>query len=513
MLKNIQQNLLKEIKFHPVHYILLAAILFGALFVRVYRTEDLLGFYYDQGRDALVIWRFWHERKLFLVGPVTGLQGIFLGPFYYYLIAPFYLVGEGNPVYPAVFLSFLSTLAVFMLYFLGAKMHSKNAGIIAATIGAFSYYIIKTGRWLSNPSPIFLTSMLLLWCLWKIASEVGSQAKFKNKVDRWWIGVALWVGVSLHFESASAVFYIPLIMIFAVWQRRNFPNIKTVTISVLIFFATFLPQIAFNFRHDNILLDNFRNLFFEERAFKAITAQVLEIRGEYFWNTFSAEIFPGWNTYAKLFVILSGIVLFASRKKLKKPILPLFSIFLITPMIGYLFFQGNFGNIYNYYLSGYFFPFILLFAIGLGEIWNKGNGVLTVLFFFFIFFSLNGPVVKNNLTATSANRPITLEDQLQAVDWLFENAKSYEEYNVDVYVPPVIPYAYDYLLLWQSTERCGNDLCGMVEKQVSTLYTLYEEDPPHPERLKAWLDRQEGVGDVEEEVVFEHITVQRRIRK
>ena len=117
MLKNFKKEVSKDIESHTtlppslrsgvserVCYILLATILALAFFIRVYRVEDLLRFYYDQGRDALVIWKLWHEGRPFLIGPVTGLQGIFLGPFYYYLIAPFYLIGGGNQVYTAVFI-------------------------------------------------------------------------------------------------------------------------------------------------------------------------------------------------------------------------------------------------------------------------------------------------------------------------------------------------------------------------------------------------------------------------
>src|SRR3989344_8740174 len=100
----------KEMRLHFWVYISLFLLLAAAFFVRVYRLDALLGFYYDQGRDALVIWRLWHEGKFFLIGPITGLAGIFLGPLYYYLIAPFYLIGGGNPVAPAIFLAFLSTL-------------------------------------------------------------------------------------------------------------------------------------------------------------------------------------------------------------------------------------------------------------------------------------------------------------------------------------------------------------------------------------------------------------------
>jgi len=52
-----KKDTVKEIKKHPVIYVCLSIILLLSLFIRVYRTEALLGFYYDQGRDAMVIWR------------------------------------------------------------------------------------------------------------------------------------------------------------------------------------------------------------------------------------------------------------------------------------------------------------------------------------------------------------------------------------------------------------------------------------------------------------------------
>ena len=71
--------------------------------MRTLNINSLLAFHYDQGRDALVIWDLIHNGKLFLIGPTTGLAGVFRGPFYYYLIAPFYLIAGGNPVIPAIF--------------------------------------------------------------------------------------------------------------------------------------------------------------------------------------------------------------------------------------------------------------------------------------------------------------------------------------------------------------------------------------------------------------------------
>jgi 4-amino-4-deoxy-L-arabinose transferase-like glycosyltransferase len=217
-----------------------------------------MGFYYDQGRDALVMWRLWNEGKFFLIGPITGLSGIFLGPFYYYLIAPFYFIGGGDPAYPAVFLAFLSVVALSVLYYMGKEMHSRTSGLIAVTIASFSYYLILAGRWLSNPTPILLTSILLLLSLWKISIKEKQDAKY------WWIVVSLLVGISMHFESASAIFYIPIVLVFTLWQWKKIPPVREIILSFFAFFLTLLPQLLFNFRHDNLLINNFVKLFIEQ---------------------------------------------------------------------------------------------------------------------------------------------------------------------------------------------------------------------------------------------------------
>src|SRR3989337_859181 len=117
--------------------LMILGILLLAFFVRVYRIDKLLGFYFDQGRDALVIWDFWKNGKLFLIGPTTGIEGVFRGPWYYWLITPFYILGKGNPVWPSVFLSLTTVVGIFLAYKLADKLAGKWAGIIAAIVGSF----------------------------------------------------------------------------------------------------------------------------------------------------------------------------------------------------------------------------------------------------------------------------------------------------------------------------------------------------------------------------------------
>lgn len=222
---------LKEIKAHPFVYLSLAIILILALFVRVYRLDQLLQFYFDQGRDALVIWEFWHEGNLFLIGPTTGIEGIFRGPWYYWLIAPFYLLAGGDPVWPATFLALTTVVAIAVLYYLAVQTSGRTAGFLAIIIASFSFFFVLAARWLSNPTPMLLISMLLILFLFAVLEG-----------KRWaWVVIGFLLGMSMQFGSAAEIFYFPAVGIFALWQRKNLPNKRVALLAIAAFVISFIP--------------------------------------------------------------------------------------------------------------------------------------------------------------------------------------------------------------------------------------------------------------------------------
>lgn len=159
--------------------------------------------------------------------------------------------------------------------------------------------------------------------------------------------------------------------------------------------------------------------------------------------------------------------------------------------------------------------FVLIFSTALAAFARKFVGFV-IVFAFIAFFLGDNLVILESYMSGVVDSPnhISLGSENPAVDWVIEDSKERgEEFNVDVYVPPVIPHAYDYLFLWRTTQECGVDLCNMqLDRRVPLLYTLYEVDPPHPERLEAWLERQKGIGVVEDTVIFGGVTVERRTR-
>lgn len=79
------------ISFLKKHKILLIILLL-ALFLRVYRLEDLLTYSHDQDLAGWFVRDVWENKHLRLIGQETSTAGIFIGALFYYMLIPFYLL-------------------------------------------------------------------------------------------------------------------------------------------------------------------------------------------------------------------------------------------------------------------------------------------------------------------------------------------------------------------------------------------------------------------------------------
>lgn len=497
----------KEVESYPPIYFILFFVLAAGFFIRVYRVDQILGFYFDQGRDAQVIWNFWHSHKFFLIGPTTGIEGVFRGPWYYWLIAPFYLFGKGNPTWPAVFLAFTTIVANILVFVLVSKIADRETGLFASVIASFSYYLLLSARWLSNPTPMLLISMLLV---------LGMFLVVKGK--KWaWLLIGFMLGMAMQFGSAAEIFYFPAVFIFAFWQTRQMngqgkklPGRKILVLSVGLVVLAFIPQIIFNFIHDGVLTGALKRFLFDDKSFKLSFWEIVKIRIPFYEDMFMAKLLPNELWTRRIFEFFAfASLLFNFKTFWKSQYFRILLVLLISPLVGMLFFQGNYGNVYDYYFTGYYLIFVLFFSVLIFNFLpGKARYVLPLIFLFF-FLKQNVTLDRNYIVA-GVDGPTTIAfgNQKQAIDWIYKDAKG-KQFSVDVYVPPVIPYAYDYLFKWYGGVVHGYD---PSDARINPLYTLYESDPPHPERLDAWLARQKGIGKVETQAKFGGITVQRRTR-
>src|SRR5260221_3051245 len=227
----------------------IVGILLLAAFLRLYKIGDYMTFLGDEGRDVLVAYNIVHGHFT-LLGPTASVGGFFLGPIYYYFIAPFLFLFNYDPVGPAVMIAIFGIFATFFVYKIGMEFFNKTTGIIAAALFAVSPLVIAYSRSSWNPNPMPLFTMATLYSLYKAIK--------KNSLMFFVItGILYGIDLQLHyievFIGVVLITYILLTRILlreGVSLRRMFLQIgKDFLFLAGGFIIGYSPFLAFEVRH------------------------------------------------------------------------------------------------------------------------------------------------------------------------------------------------------------------------------------------------------------------------
>lgn len=279
-------------------------------------------------------------------------------------------------------------------------------------------------------------------------------------------------------------------------------SLKSLSLSLSLFAITFLPQLYFDFRHGHILFNAFKNFLITNKSFGGGgLAAIYPARLNFFYSTLTQRLFLNHGIFTPLFLIASAISLL--RFKNSPPFLKVIYIWLLVPLFFLSFYTGNHGYVWDYYLTGIYPLTFILAGLALTRLKSLGIILLAAALF------LNVSSLHKYLTQPlSTPGLVTLGTSLHAVDWVYAHAGN-QEFNVDSYVPPVIPHSYNYLFLWRGTSKYSRQ---PSQNLVSRLYTIYEVDGEHPNLLSAWLSRQEQYGQVAQSISLGGVSAQSRTR-
>lgn len=249
----------------------------------MYRISELTEFLGDQGRTGIHIYETWNNKTLPLVGP-TVLSGQHLGPVFYYLIAPSFVLTGFNPVMPAVFTALLGVGAVGLLWWLARELFGWRIATIIAALWAVSPQIVASDRVLWEPNIIPFFIFLYLAALFKNWGMIA--------------GIALGILVQLHYPN---FLFIGLTLLFYVSQKKY----KTLIGAVLGFFLILLPFVIYESAHGfEDITGVFRNFSSGGAALpkRQILANILDYSGRVMRRV--SPIPAGWEAGALL--VLAG---------------------------------------------------------------------------------------------------------------------------------------------------------------------------------------------------------------
>ena len=367
----------------PEFFAILAILLLGA-YLRLYKIADYLTFLGDEGRDVLIVKRMIVDHVLTFLGPTASVGGFFLGPMYYYFMAPFLWLFRLDPVGPAVMVALFGIATIYLVYHVGKTLFHPVVGFLAAGLYAVSPVVIAYSRSSWNPNLVPFFSLLFIYVLWRITAKKRPQEMF-------YLGLIAGLGIQFHYLFGF-LFVVAIVWLLLFERRKNF--LPFLARGILGGVITLSPFILFELRHG---FPNTRSLinfllygketgissgasFFDtvgDVSFRSFGRLLVRLPDAALWNGFAKWQVSAWvsSTNTLLFISLLLLGLYAISyanshvSLIKGEFLKRFSVSRETAL-GYVVLLIWFGlsvllfglyhkGIYDYYFGIFFaFPFL-----------------------------------------------------------------------------------------------------------------------------------------------------------
>lgn len=397
---------------------------------------------YDQGRDFLKVAQIVTEKKLTFIGPTTGINGVFHGAWWYYLIVIPFTVFNGNPIGFYYFMFFLSLFANLIFTYFIYKEFDWTTSLIFFAFVSISPYFSALSIFASNnivtPYAVgfFIISVYYL---------------FKSRKSSWLFFTSLFLGFVLEFEVSFGLFIIPIFFLLGLFFktiRNKFSNLKNFGLFLSGFIIPFTPRLLFEIKNKFIQTKALMNYLLQPRITNPKPMSiVIQDRIKMFWS-YLRDIF--YNQDQIIAIIFIGFAVFVFLKFRKKIVNYSFVLFLILLSVFLFLFSLLYrDNFWANYYEGiqYVFLFLLISIIyTLTQI--KSSKIITYLIILFLLiFNVVG--FAKNIKSSKSEVITGLKSANLAIKYIYQNVGK-DNFCLKVYTPPVIPYTYDYLTSYYS---------------------------------------------------------------
>lgn len=228
---------MRLLRFLKKNWIIVLIVILG-IFLRLYRIEPRFMYSHDQDLAGWFIRDVLFNKHLRLIGQETSIPGVFIGPVFYYLLIPFYLLFGLSPVGGQVFVLALSILTIISVYFVFEKIFNRKFGLIGAFIYSVSFYFVLNNQEVVPTMPISLWSVWFLYSLFLL---------LKGKK----LGYVLSLGLIAFTWNVSFILVLLAVLIpVAIFLSKKKLNVKHLTLGIVSFLIILSPFLFFEAKHN-----------------------------------------------------------------------------------------------------------------------------------------------------------------------------------------------------------------------------------------------------------------------
>jgi len=317
-------------------------LLLGAI-MRLYKIDQYMTFLGDEGRDAIVMKDMVTLKHFPAIGPGTSIGNMYLGPLYYYLVAPSLLIFNLSPVGPAILVSAVGLITIGLIWWVGRQWFGRFPALAVATLYAVSPTVIIHSRSSWNPNVMPFFTLLTMYGIWKV---------WRFGYWRWLLVSAVSFAFVLNSHYLGLLLF-PSILLFWFLSPKPQYAIRYTLYASLLLLLLLSPLLIFDLRHNG---QNFAAIktFFTDRqttvnfkAYKAVP-NLWPI-----WQDINSSLLVAKNKTLAIILALLPVVLIKFRNK--KDLLFVLAWITFGVMGLGLYKQ----HIYDHYY-GYLFPAIFL---------------------------------------------------------------------------------------------------------------------------------------------------------
>jgi len=406
-------------------------------------------FWNDPARDLLLAVD--NIRKLTLIGPPSGIPGIFYGPYWIWILSVPLLITR-DPRFVVFFTLWIPYLILFPFIILKFKPFSHSL----TRIGIISLFLVSY-----NQYGIFLWNPHLAPFLFLILFVVLFSMPFERKLRYFLGGLITGIIVTFHISFGLGILIAVSLYILTETLRTEFTGNRLLkdklhkTAFKLILFVigviiSFLPFLVFESRHGWMQGRAFFHAGSESLINNASVVSQKGLTGIQIIQTFlnvPQNLFSIHNNLFSIFfliILISGVFIFHVHKTDKNighaHMLKFLSISLVIPMIIYLVSRNP---VWEYHFIGFEMVIILISAIFLEKI-----KILRYIFIVWVIFLSFSSFIKTVDSLPGDPRLVSgLASKEDAVKVIKADAKN-SSVVYFAYAPSLYTYDYDYLFKW-----------------------------------------------------------------
>lgn len=482
-------------------FLVLLLILITSIIKLIEVKDYNFPFTMDQGRDMVDIRHMVVTKTPRLVGPTTSINGVLLGPFWYYFNLPAFLLGEGDPAVIVYWQIIWYQLSAFIMWIV---LRKKNL-VLANVLTIFYLFMpigFNTARyfWNANAMPFFtyLFFAILIYFFQK-----------QNEKRSFFLG--FFSGLAMQIEAAFGVLLFPFSFLFMLYRKQKIRNLVFLTLG---FFLTLLPQIIFEFRHQFIMTKIF---IAEFSGAGNMLGEKIDMHNRLLdrWNIIVDLVRHSSHipeTFVFLIFIIASIYLVykSITQNTKIDILTHSAIiFILLAAVFYLLFPQK---LKSWYILGFSVPLVIVLGSFISYLLQFSKKTFKIISIFIIsltiIFSIDAQIkyIKENVGKVS-NDKSNMKNEIASIDWVYQDAKGrpFKAFN---YLPSVYDFPYNYLFWWYGYKKYGyrpnevaylpnqpeyiKDVDKIWTKTLSNsdnnlTYLIIENDSENDQRTISWL--------------------------